>query len=108
MSGLVRSMRRVARRVRNDQRPQPVRVTYGARCSWWGLITEAATRASGLPCCPHCHGVLFEVADEATWWAGVDAHEANGLAGYRAFIEWLRGRCFPSVAAARDVWEAQR
>jgi hypothetical protein len=87
------------------------RVVYGARCTWWGLITETATRR-GLPCCPYCGGVLFEQPDEATWWAGVDRAEAEGRTGYRALIEWARGRCFPNFAEleaayARELREAQ-
>lgn len=88
------------------------RIVYGARCTWWGAIDQAAPgrplgaiegalagAVGGIPGCPHCGGPLFEVVDEATWWAGVDKHEAERDPGYRGFIEWLRGRCFsPSLA----------
>ncbi|MGH9249005.1 MAG: hypothetical protein ACRD0W_05755 [Acidimicrobiales bacterium] len=70
------------------------RVVYGATCSWWGVIGEVASTLRGLPCCPSCSGVLLEVGSVADWWAGVDRYQADGHAGYRAFIEWLRGRCF--------------
>ena len=81
------------------------RIVYGARCSWWDSIDKVATTAGGLPCCPFCGGVLFEVVDEATWWGDVDRHEAGGRPGYRGFVEWLRGKCRPSVADARAEYD---
>jgi len=88
--------------------PLDRRVVYGARCSWWGSISEVGSIGSGLPCCPTCSGVLFEVPSAQEWWAGVDRHEAEGRTGYRAFIEWLRGRCFPSLDAAWNEWAAMQ
>jgi hypothetical protein len=82
------------------------RIVYGARCQWWDSIDKVATKPSGLPCCPRCGGVLFEVGSEERWWADVEAHEAKGSPGYRGFIEWLRGRCFPSYQAALDAYNA--
>lgn len=82
------------------------RIVYGVRCSWWGSIVEVSAKASGLPCCPHCGGVLLEVANETTWWRDVDRYEANGHPGYRAFLGWLRGKCRPTVADARAEYDA--
>jgi hypothetical protein len=75
------------------------RIAYGARCGWWDSIDKVGTKASGLPCCPHCGGVLFEVATEEEWWASARRHEADGHPGYVAALEWSRGQCFPSVEA---------
>lgn len=72
------------------------RLVYGVNCSWWGLIAETSRTSGGIPCCPHCCSVLFEVATETEWWANVDAHEAAGHPGYRAMIEWSRGKHFAS------------
>lgn len=80
--------------------PKDERVVYGANCSWWDSIDQADTKPSGLPCCPCCGGVLFEQPSEAGWWAQVATFEANSHDGYRDFIEWLRGRCFPGRAGA--------
>lgn len=71
------------------------RIVYGARCTWWDSIDQAATTPAGLPCCPHCSSPLFETDSEATWWSGVDAYERDGHPGYRDVITWARGRCFP-------------
>lgn len=78
------------------------RIVYGARCVWWDSIGQARTTPSGLPCCPHCGSVLFEVESEPVWWTNVDAYaERTGDADYRAFMVWLRGKCFPSIDVAR-------
>lgn len=88
------------------------RIPYGIRCTWWDNIDKVGTvqTASGhrLPCCPHCDGMLFEMPDEATWFAGVDRYEAAGNPGYRAMIEWGRGQCFPNYAALKTAYEAVR
>ena len=84
------------------------RVVYGARCSWWGSITDVATKPSGLPCCPHCGGVLMEVDNEGVWWTGARRYEADGHPGYVDFLTWLRGRCFPSLEHARTVYDGPR
>lgn len=82
------------------------RVVYGARCSWWGSITEVATKPSGLPCCPHCGGVLFET-DAASWRDGAERHSReSGDEHYVRFVDWLRGQCRPSLAEARAEFDA--
>lgn len=74
--------------------PKDERIAYGARCSWWDSIDKVGVR-DGLPCCPHCKGMLFEVPTEAAWFSGVDAYAKQpGNSGYRTFIEWGRGKCF--------------
>ena len=82
-------------------------MAYGARCTWWDSVRETSVTPAGVPCCPHCGGVLFEVPSERGWWAGVDAHEADGHPGYRAFIEWQRGRCYPNVELAAAAYRAR-
>lgn len=84
-------------------RPPDGRLCYGARCTWFGSIHEAASIAGGLPCCPRCRGVLFEMPDEGEWWRGIDEFERGAHPsdprphpGYRAMWEWQRAqsRCF--------------
>lgn len=82
-------------------------IVYGATCVWWDSIDKAATKpGSGLPCCPHCGSVLLQV-EEGSWWQGVDTH-AEKESGYREFIEWSRGRCFPTLAVARKAYERSK
>lgn len=86
-------------RRRRERLAQSERIAYGATCTWWDSIDKVHTTGTGLPCCPRCHGVLYEVADEATWWKAADRYaEEHGEDGYRAMMEWARGRCFPAFA----------
>lgn len=81
------------------------RIAYGARCTWWDGIRKVGKHPSGLPCCPHCRGMLFEMENESQWFAGADRYEADGHPGYRAMIEWARGRCFRNMAEIKAAYE---
>ncbi len=84
-------------------------VVYGARCVWWDTIDKAKSTprpdGPGLPCCPHCGGVLFQQS-EPGWWAGVARYESEGHPGYRKFVEWWRGKCFTTFPAAKRAYKA--
>lgn len=80
------------------------RIAYGALCTWWDSIRKVGKNEVGLPCCPHCRGVLFETKDEATWFAAVDEHERLGNMNYRAMIEWSRGKCFRNYALLESAY----
>lgn len=87
-----------------------MKVVYGARdCVWWDTIDNAGRtppRAGvSIPCCPHCGSVLFEVPSEQDWFAAVDKYEAQGHPGYRALIEWARGKCFPNHALTKAAYK---
>ncbi len=90
------------------------RIIYGAArfCFWWDGIDKIGRRPSApgthaLPCCPHCGGMLFEMPNEQAWFSGVDRYEAAGHPGYRAFVEWQRGRHFRSIDEAREMYERE-
>jgi hypothetical protein len=78
------------------------RVVCGASCMWWDGIDKAGKTLPfvihSIPCCPRCGGVLFEFESEAEWFEAVDRYESEGHPGYRAMIEWGRGRCFKTPA----------
>lgn len=87
------------------------RYCYAARCTWFGPIQEVGSVTGGtapLPCCPHCHSMLFEMDSEATWWKGVDQFEAAGHPGYRAMLEWQRAqkRCFRTIDELSRAYKA--
>jgi hypothetical protein len=88
------------------QDKRDTRIAYGARCTWWGGI-ESVGSHNGLPCCPHCNGVLFEVDSPDRWWRSVDSYEADGHEGYRGFIEWSKGKCYRNRAEAKKAYEAK-
>lgn len=70
------------------------RYTYGATCNWHGPIQEVKLTHSGLPCCPHCGGVLFEYPNKQVWDNSVQRFTAeNNLPHYPAFVESWRLRC---------------
>ena len=78
-------------------------IVYGANCVWWDSINKASRKSTGLPACPHCDGVLFEVSSEE-WFKKTNEYE-KAHSGYKKFIEWLRGKCFPTTAAAYQQYE---
>ena len=63
----------------------------------------------GLPCCPYCGSILFEVPSQAHWDHGVDKHEAAGHTGYRDFLAWTRTqkKCWPSLRVACAVYQQE-
>lgn len=79
-------------------RPDDQRFTYGAVCTWRGPIQEVAARpGTGLPCCPHCGGPLYETESAEKWHSDIATFETNGHPGYAAFQQWLadQPRCLP-------------
>lgn len=84
------------------------RIVYGALCVWWDDIHKVGKNSSGLPCCPHCRGVLMEMPDIETWNEGVEKYAKDtGDDQYPAFIEWLRGKCFRTIAEARGAFNRE-
>lgn len=83
------------------------RIAYGVFCSWWDSVDKVRKR-DGLPCCPHCQSVLFELPNRETWMEGARRYEAEGHPGYVAFVEWARGKCFPNYTVARAAYDAAR
>lgn len=81
------------------------RIVYGARCTWWDSIDKVMVMA-GLPRCPHCMGVLYEMENIAQWNAGSQRYGAN-FPGYVQLIEWCRGKCFPDLDAAVEAYHAE-
>lgn len=98
-----------------------MKVVYGARCTWWDTADKAGEKASspsnpfpvdltktdrvrGLPCCPHCSGVLYEADDEAKWWEMARQYERDNHSGHVEFIKWARGKCFPTFDVARQAY----
>jgi hypothetical protein len=83
------------------------RIVYGFGCVWWDSIDKTARNASDLPCCPHCGSVLFEI-DEKDWIENIARHaRESGDARYPKLIEWMRGKCFRTLARARAQFNAE-
>lgn len=80
------------------------RVVYGVNCTWWDSIDKVAKLRTGIPCCPHCGSVLFEVANIEEWWEGVDRHDQTHP-GYRKLIEWSQGKCYLNTKALITAYQ---
>lgn len=81
------------------------RYVYGANCSWHGPIQKAHTNLAGLPCCPHCSSVLFEMESKAKWDERVVAFDETHP-GYKEFREWMDAKsyCFGNYRAAANAF----
>lgn len=69
------------------------RIVCGALCTWWESIHEAATTDARLPCCPHCGGPLFEVADYGKWIDGAEKVSHEYAISYVEALFWVRDKC---------------
>lgn len=79
-------------------------IVNGAMCTWWGVLGEDNSHTeSGLPCCPHCGGVLFQQTEES-WWNGVVAYEDAGHPDYGNFIHWIENKCFKTFEDAKKAY----
>lgn len=81
-------------------------IACGARCTWWDDKSKAGSKPSGLPCCPHCGGVLFQCEME-NWWADAHRYEEDGHPDYVPFLRWLQGKCYENHVVARTVYMAE-
>lgn len=80
------------------------RIAFGAQCTWWDTIDKASQRGSGIPCCPYCMGVLYEVPNMEVWEQQVRSYDNTVEYDYPAFIRWTRGQCFPNFDIAYNQW----
>jgi hypothetical protein len=87
------------------------RWVYSAGCSWHGPISEAERTKDeiGLPCCPFCGSVLFQIGSEEEWWRGAREHDARGHSNYVALLTWHlpQKRCWPSLRAAAVAFQQE-
>jgi hypothetical protein len=79
-------------------------IVYGANCAWWDSIDKTSRiPGTSLPCCPHCHSVLFQMEEE-DWNAGIAIVDRK-TPGYAAMIEWSRGKCFRSFKELQAAYQ---
>ncbi len=93
-----------------EKESEDSRIVCGAsNCVWWDHISNASRVKSlgrDMMSCPHCGNVsLMSFKNEKEWWAVVDKRASTVTEDYRAFIEWIRGKCYPSIAVAKKAWE---
>lgn len=83
---------------------EDTRIPYGARCTWWDSIDKVAV-VGGIPRCPYCRGVLFEVESEERWLEMARDHEARKTPGYFDMLMWARGKCFPTYDHMKRAYQ---
>lgn len=78
---------------------------YGATCAWHGPIEQTGRIGPGIPCCPHCRGVLLQI-DESKWLSGAERHETENFPRYREFLDWINAqpRCYENADEAEAAW----
>lgn len=83
-------------------------IVHGAGCTWWDVIENAGhhTGAHPLPCCPHCGSVLYQHDNEQAFWAGSKEYEKTHP-GYIALMQWMKGKCFKTMADAAAAYESE-
>jgi hypothetical protein len=82
------------------------RIVYGAGCLWWDNVEKAASRG-GIPCCPFCGSVLFEVSDQKIWDEWAKRFEEDGHPNYTKLLTFMRGKCFKKMEDAEKAFAAQ-
>ena len=91
--------------IRDGDRWADTRVAYGTICTWWGSIYDVGSR-SGLPCCPYCGSMLFEMDHERKFIASANKYEKEGHPGYPEMIKWAKGkRCYKSIDALTAAYQ---
>ncbi len=82
--------------------------TYGIGCTFHGPITKVGKHpeTEGLPCCPHCNGMLMQVENESAWWAGIQKAEEQGNTNFFVFMKWVghQEKCWKNVKEAAEAF----
>lgn len=93
---------------------EPEQVWYGFCTFWtddWGQLSatpspEGAAIKSGLPCCPDCGSVGYQV-DKGDWEEGVGKLEA-AEPGYAKFIAGVKELCHGKGISLGSLWEEHK
>lgn len=97
---------------------------YSAGCSWHGPISQVGKtkdlpetiayvgnkaikiggKDSGLPCCPYCGSMLFQI-EENKWWGGAKSFNETHP-NYLRFIQWSmrQNRCWANNTEAAKAY----
>ncbi len=78
------------------------RYVYGVGCLWHESIHKVAKHpTAGLPCCPHCKGMLLELPNEEAFWTPIKKYaEDYNNPEYIELWKWLKGKCFKTYEEA--------
>jgi len=76
--------------------PDPM--VFYALCTFWTDDWSALGERDGVPCCPECGSVGFEM-DSGEWRVAVARYEADGHPGYTATVAFGKEKCFKDHGA---------
>jgi hypothetical protein len=86
------------------------RICFGVNCTYWGICQNAGVQpGTGLPCCPHCFGLLWEYADEAEFMADAQEYQDAGHPGFVTMVMWMKDRyyCYKDLEACCYEYERE-
>lgn len=83
-------------------KPRVMSIAFGVGCTWWDSVDKTARNAVGLPCCPHCKGLLMET-DTADWETFAHQQQIRDP-DYLGLLEFMRGKCFPTLKHASEAY----
>ncbi len=70
-------------------------------------VPEGAAISSGIPCCPECGSVGYQMTLQA-WNEGIEKYEADGNPGYGDFINEMKGKCHGPKTTLAELWELKK
>ena len=93
---------------------EPEQIWYGFCTFWtddWGQLSatpspEGAAIKSGIPCCPECRSIGFQIESDL-WWEGVQKME-EAEPGYYKFIKDHRNTCRGKGISLGDLWDEKK
>ena len=78
----------------NTTNDDPDRLLWYGLCTYWTDDWDKLKTTSGIPCCPYCLGVGFQITAK-NWDSGVDKFNKDNPK-YKEFIESVKEKCIRS------------
>ena len=78
-------------------------IWYSTMCSYWTDDFDKLSSISGIPCCPHCRCVGFQV-ELGIWYEGIKKYDLKDP-GYQDFMSGLKNVCRGSGVTVSDLWK---
>ena len=95
------------------------RYVYAVGCTWHDsihkvgntgpsnmIINDREIKSVGLPCCPFCGSMLFEVPNKKDFFLGAEEHDKK-YPGYLKYVMWTQGKCFSNTSEAISAFNSE-
>ena len=95
--------------IKEPKPPDDPRYVRGAICLWHDNIDKTAVHPeAGIPCCPHCLGVLYEHPTAKEFWEPIEKYaKDNNKPEYVDLWKWSQGKCFRTYEEMCNAFEAR-